>query len=124
LPENQTLPSHLSFIQAQAIVAVTGGVLVAWSDRDKEMETNKFVMELETQVFHQDRVEPHIEWIFNPHNKTLERPWSAIDRLAVLVSETVCEQTPRTARESLCSELDEADLDDSPAPGDSPNKGV
>jgi len=124
LPENQTLPSHLSFIQAQAIVAVTGGVLVAWSDRDKEMETNKFVMELETQVFHQDRVEPHIEWIFNPHNKTEQRPWSAIDRLAVLVSEAVCEQTPRTARTSLCSELDEAELDESPDPGDAPNRGV
>jgi len=87
LPENYLFPSKLSFVQAQQIVASTGGVLVGWSERNTEMEKNKFVVELEIEVFHQHHVEPHIQWIFNPPNKTHERPWSASDRLAVLVSE-------------------------------------
>jgi len=99
LPEMQVTPSRLSFVEAQQIVASTGGVLVAWSERDNEMELNKFVMELEVDVFHQSHVEPHIQWIFNPPHKTLERPWSASDRLAVLVSENNIERTAFSPRD-------------------------
>jgi len=98
LPEQQALPGRISFVEAQHIVAATGGVLVGWSERDEEMEQNKFVMLLETEIFQESHAETHIQWKFNPEQKTVERPWASCDRLAVLLSLPASDRTPRTPR--------------------------